>query len=99
MWDPVTGGIHDTRDVTWMHRRMFYERKLGVSIVIPPMWIPGIDDETPTQSGEGKNDESFNEESKESIDVETVLHNDSELPTEGKANAMGNPTASAGRAT
>ena len=36
MWDPVTGGIHDTRDVTWMHR-MYFERQASLGIVIPPM--------------------------------------------------------------
>jgi hypothetical protein len=25
MWDPVTGGIHVTRDISWL-KRMFYEK-------------------------------------------------------------------------
>jgi hypothetical protein len=58
MWEPVTGGVHDTRDVTWM-RRMFFERQTRLGIVIPPMIIPGID-ETPTGSGEGINDDALN---------------------------------------
>jgi hypothetical protein len=92
MWDPVTGGVHDTRDVTWMHR-MFFERQVSHGIVIPPMIIQGID-ETPIRSGEG-----IDEDTEDGINVETVIEDDdekdaeSELPMEGDANVMGNPTA------
>jgi hypothetical protein len=97
MWDPVTGGVHDTRDVTWMHR-MFFERQVSHGILIPPMIIQGID-ETPTRSGEGINDNAVDEETEDGINVETVIEDDdkkdaeSKLPMEGDANVMGNPTA------
>ncbi len=96
MWDPVTGGIHDTRDVTWMHR-MYFERQASLGIVIPPMVIQGID-ETSTKSGEGINEDALSEETQEGIEVETVIETEendaeSELPTEGEATTMGNPTA------
>jgi hypothetical protein len=97
MWDPVTGGVHNTRDVTWMHR-MFFERQVSHGIVIPPMIIQGID-ETPTRSGEGINDNAVDEETEDGINVETVIEDDdetdaeSELPMEGDANVMGNPTS------
>jgi hypothetical protein len=94
---PTTGGVHDTRDVTWMHR-MFFERQVSHGIVIPPMIIQGID-ETPTRSGEGINDNAVDEETEDGINVETVIEDDdetdaeSELPMEGDANVMGNPTS------
>jgi hypothetical protein len=60
MWDPLTGNVHDTRDVTWMHR-MLLERQVGLGIVIPPTIIAGID-EIPAGCGEGMNNDAFNEE-------------------------------------
>jgi hypothetical protein len=87
MWDPVTGGVHDTRDVTWMHR-MFFERQVSLGIVIAPVIIRGID-ETPAGSGEGMNDDALNEGTEEGIIVETVLDNEEkdaerESPMEGE---------------
>jgi hypothetical protein len=100
MWDPVAGGDHDTRDVTWMHR-MFFERQVGLGrIVISPMIIAGID-ETPAGSGEGINDDASNEETEEGTKVKIVIDDEekdaeSGFPMEGDANAMGNPTAPIG---
>jgi hypothetical protein len=98
-WDPVTGCVHDTRDVTWMHR-MFFERQVSLGIVIPPIIIPGID-ENPAGSGEGINDDALNEEAEEGMIVETLIDDEekdavSEFPMEGDANVMGNPTAPIG---
>jgi hypothetical protein len=78
MWDPITGGIHDTRDVTWMHI-MFFVQEINHGLVIPP--ISGID-ENPTGSGEGINDDAIEDETEEGIDVKTVIEEDaeSELP-------------------
>jgi hypothetical protein len=94
MWDPITGGVHDTRDVTWMHR-MFFVREINHMLVIPPMIIPDIDG-NPTGSGEGINDDAIEDETEEGIDVETDIEEDaeSELPKEGDATSiMGNTTA------
>ena len=93
MWDPVTGGIHDTRDITWMHR-MYFERKQSFGIVIPPMIIQGID-EAPINSGESIDEADLSEETQEGINVETVEDTDEqdadEFPKEG--DDIGNPTA------
>jgi hypothetical protein len=43
MWDPITNGVHQSRDVIWM-RRMYYAHDIGHDIVVTPMVIPGIDD-------------------------------------------------------
>ena len=46
MWDPRTGGIHETRDVIWL-RQMFYTKKEGATnedfnVVIPtPVYRDG----------------------------------------------------------
>jgi hypothetical protein len=79
---------------------MFFERQVGLGIVIPPMIIAGID-ETPAGSGEGINDDALNEETEEGTNVETVIDDEeldaeSEFPMEGDANAMGNLAAPIG---
>ena len=33
MWNPVSGGVHTTRDVIWLHR-MFYAKEKGQNIII-----------------------------------------------------------------
>jgi hypothetical protein len=94
VWDPIMGGIHDTRDVTWMHR-MFFVQEINHGLVIPPMIIPGIN-ENPTGSGEGINDDAIEDETEEGIHVKTVIDEDAEskLPKQGDAaSIMGNPTA------
>jgi hypothetical protein len=35
MWDPITSGVHTTRDIIWL-RRMFYTKNIGFDIVAEP---------------------------------------------------------------
>ena len=59
MWDPITNGIHETRNVVWM-RHMFYNKNIGQYIVVPPMILPGID-LTPAPIREGDDDPGLND--------------------------------------
>ena len=44
MWNPVTNGVHTTRDVIWL-RRMFYDKVLGQNIVLNNEILPDADDD------------------------------------------------------
>jgi hypothetical protein len=45
MWDPITSGVHTTRDIIWL-RRMFYTKNIGFDIVVEPKVL---EDMPPTQ--------------------------------------------------
>jgi hypothetical protein len=47
MWEPITVGVHELRDIILM-RRMFRQ-----DIAVPPMIIPRIDETTPVATWEG----------------------------------------------
>jgi hypothetical protein len=55
MWDPLTNGIHEMRDIVWL-QHMYYTRDIGQDIMVPPMVITGIDDPTPNAIREGIGD-------------------------------------------
>ena len=59
MWNPVTNGVHTTRDVIWL-RRMYYNKEMGQNIIINPNILPDIEDDdgvtVPPWEGEDDDD-------------------------------------------
>jgi hypothetical protein len=43
MWNPVTNGVHTTRDVIWL-KRMFYKKEMGQNIIINPELLPDFEE-------------------------------------------------------
>jgi hypothetical protein len=60
MWNPVTNGVHTTRDVIWL-KRMFYNKEMGQNILINPELLPDVEEEgttgLPTWEGGASDDE------------------------------------------
>jgi hypothetical protein len=50
MWNPLTNGVHTTRDIIWL-RRMYYSKDIGFNVTVEPMVLdePMPDDIVPDQ--------------------------------------------------
>jgi hypothetical protein len=76
MWNPVTNGVHTTRDVIWL-KRMFYNKEMGQSILINPELLPDVEEEDTTSPPTGEGDASDDDTS---VD-ETVAANNVTVET------------------
>ena len=52
MWNPVTNGVHTTRDIIWL-QRMFYSREIGQNIVLNTELLPEDEDDDDDDDQEG----------------------------------------------